>query len=200
MEDIRAKFKKELLESSLDLVSSIWILNRTPYIFNGEFRAFEEWRYQLSSLIGVDASEVIITGSGAFGVSLNPNKNYRMFDESSDIDVAIISEYHFNISWRFLRNLGSEIHKFSPAVKQSIKDHVTRYIYWGTIATDKILPHLPFGKEWAESLREMSYHPSTSGRDIKARIYKDFESLRAYQINNLRNLRTQELERETYNV
>lgn len=112
-----------------------------------------------------------------------------------DIDVAVISDYFFNTSWRFLRNLGSDIHSMPQSAKQSVRDHVQKYIYWGTIATDKILPYLPFGKQWAKALDEMSKENPTRGRVIKARIYKDFESLRAYQVNNLKNLRSQELEK-----
>jgi hypothetical protein len=79
------------------------------------------------------------------------------------------------------------------AAKQSVKDHVEKYIYWGTIATDKLLPYLPFHLQWSNALREMSKIEPTKNRIINARIYKDFDSLRAYQINNLKNLRTREL-------
>ncbi len=79
--------------------------------------------------------------------------------------------------------------------KQSVRDHVHKYIYWGTIATDKLLPYLPFGKKWLEALDQMSRIAPTVGRDIKIRVYKDFDSLRSYQVNNLKNLRAQELEK-----
>ena len=69
-----------------------------------------------------------------------------------------------------------------------------------TIATDKLLPYLPFGTQWSNALRAMSKLEPTKNRQIKARIYKDFESLRAYQVNNLKNLRTQELEKGIENV
>ena len=118
----------------------------------------------------------------------------------SDIDVAVISEYHFNDAWRTLRNLGTEIHKLSQPAKQSVKDHVNKYIYWGTIATDRILNIFPFGKAWSETLKQMQELNPTMGRTINARIYKDFDSLRAYQVNNLKNLRTQELEKGIANV
>jgi len=166
-----------------------------PVPFDNNVNEYEKWRLDLANLINVDASEIVITGSACFGVSLNPYKNYRFFDKKSDIDVAIISEYFFNTSWRCLRNMGTNIHSMPPATKQSVHDHVNKYIYWGTIATDKILPYLPFGKEWQTSLDRMSKNPYTQGRKIKARIYKDFDSLRAYQVNNLKNLRTKELEK-----
>ncbi len=195
MEKIRDEFLAELLSKPPELVASLWILDRIPYPFQDDRMLYAEWRHKLSSLLEVDSSEIVITGSGAFGISLNPNKNYKFYDESSDIDVAIVSEFFFNTSWKYLRNIGTKIHTLPPPAKQSVKDHVGKYIYWGTIATDKLLPYLPFGRKWLSALSEMSKVEPTKNREIKARIYKDFDSLRAYQINNLKNLRTQELEK-----
>jgi len=195
MNDVKSEFLKDLLNSPPEFVASVWILNRVPYPFDSDPREYERWRRKLSLLLEVDSSEILITGSGAFGISLNPNKNFRVFNEYSDIDVAVISEYFFNTSWRYLRTLGSDIHGLPQPAKQSVHDHVHKYIYWGTIATDRLLPYLPFGKKWSKALATMQKEKQTENRLIKARIYKDFESLRAYQVNNLKNLRTQELER-----
>ena len=195
MDEIRDEFLSELLNSPPELVASLWILDKVPYPFKENKKQYANWRHKLSSMIEVDSSEIVIIGSGAFGISLNPYKNYRFYDDDSDIDVAIISEYFFNTSWRYLRNLGTDIHSMPPAAKQSVKDHVNKYVYWGTIATDKILPYLPFGSQWSIALQEMSKIEPTKNRNIKARIYKDFESLRAYQVNNLKKLRTKELEK-----
>ncbi|GBL01804.1 hypothetical protein [Vibrio harveyi] len=200
MEEVKKLFLEELLTERPDLIVSTWILNRVPVPFDGNLKSYEMWRIKLASKLKVDPSEVIITGSASFGVSLNPNKNYRFFDDKSDIDVAIISEYFFNTSWRALRNMGNKRHSMSPAAKQSVKDHVNKYIYWGTIATDKLLPYLPFSKEWQEALDDMALEPETRGREIKARIYKDFDSLRSYQANNVKNLRNEELEKGVSNV
>ena len=194
MEDIKNEFLKELISLPPELIASLWILDRTPYPFNEDKKQYAEWRYKLSSMIEVDSSEIIITGSAAFGISLNPYKNFRFYDDNSDIDVAIISEYFFNTSWRFLRNLGNKKHSMPQAAKQSVEDHVHKYIYWGTIATDKLLPYLPFGKKWLEALEEMSKIEPTKNRIIKARIYKDFDSLRDYQVNNLKKLKIKGIE------
>lgn len=200
MEEIKNTFISELLSKPPELMASVWIIDRIPLLFGEDRERYASWRYQLAKGLGVDPSSLVVTGSCAFGVSLNPNKNYRFFDAQSDVDVAVISDYHFTNAWRALRNLGAERHGFSPATKQSVKDHMSKYIYWGTIATDRILPILPFGKEWSEVIEKMQHTSPTDGRKIKARIYRDFESLRAYQVNNLKNLRTQEIERGIVDV
>lgn len=195
MEDIKHAFITELLSKPPELIASVWIIDRIPLLFDENRELYASWRYQLAKGLDVDPSSLVVTGSCAFGVSLNPNKNYQFFHAKSDVDVAVISDHHFTNAWRALRNLGSEIHKLPPATKQSVKDHVSRYIYWGTVATDRILHILPFGKEWNEIIEKMQQTSPTNGRTIKARIYRDFDSLRAYQVNNLKNLRIQEIEK-----
>jgi hypothetical protein len=195
MEEIKKAFITELLSKPPELMASIWIIDRIPFLFGEDRERYAYWRCSLAKGLGVDPSSLVVTGSCAFGVSLNPNKNYRFFDAKSDVDVAVISDYHFSSAWRALRNLGAGRHKLPPATKQAVEDHVKRYIYWGTVATDRILHMLPFGKEWSEIIEKMQHTSPTDGRTIKARIYRDFDSLRAYQVNNLKNLRTQEIEK-----
>jgi len=195
MQETKDRFISDLLKDPVDLLASIWIIDRIPIIFNQDMKAYATWRRSLAKGLGVDASALLITGSAAFGVSLNPNKNYKFFDEQSDIDVAIVSDYHFMEGWRTLRNIGPKMHSMTPKVKQSIDDHVKRYIYWGTIATDKILHLLPYGKSWASTLEYAADLKPTLNRKINARVYKDLDSLRAYHANNLSNLKTKEFAR-----
>jgi len=195
MEETKQRFIDDLLTHPIDLLASIWIIDRIPLIFDQDLKAYANWRRTLAAGLGVDASALLITGSAAFGVSLNPYKNYKFFDEKSDIDVAVVSDYHFMEGWRTLRNIGAERHRMSPKVKQSIDDHVKKYIYWGTIATDKILHLFPYGKKWIETLAEVSNISPTIGRTINVRVYKDLDSLRAYHVNNLTNLKTEEISR-----
>lgn len=200
MEETKKQFLEELISHPADLLVSVWIINRIPHIFNQDMRAYAVWRHELAKLLNVDASALLITGSAAFGVSLNPYKNYKFFDDSSDVDVAVISDYHFTEAWRALRNIGPKRHGMTPKIKQSIDDHVQRYIYWGTIATEKLLHLFSFGNQWAAALDSMSKMSPTVGREINVRVYRDLDSLRAYQVANLTKLKTEELSRGIENV
>ena len=42
----------------------------------------------------------------------------------------------------------------------------------------------------------MSNEEITKGREIKVRIYKDYESLRAYNIQNIKNLKSEYLKNQ----
>ena len=72
-----------------------------------------------------------------------------------------------------------------------IQEHKNKFIFFGCIACNKILPHFPFAAEWLAAFERAAKIPKTFGRDISARIYRDTESLRSYQTANLRKLKTE---------
>ncbi|MDR7372274.1 hypothetical protein [Flavobacterium aquidurense] len=188
-------FKEELLSNPTSFICSKWILDRVPFIFNNDRIAYIKWKEELASKLGIDSKAISLTGSSSCGFSLSPTKLFRNFNKHSDIDIAIISELHFNIAWSELRNLGSKQLSLTSKQKNSYHDHKTRLIYWGTIATDQILEILPFGVSWSLNLLEMSNLAPANGRTINIRLYKDYEALRAYQVANLDKIRISLLEK-----
>lgn len=52
-----------------------------------------------------------------------------------------------------------------------------------------MLSILPFGEKWQLTLDQMSKIEPTNSRDVKLRIYKDYDALRHYQAHNIRKLR-----------
>jgi hypothetical protein len=150
---------------------------------------FIDWKRVLSEAIEVDAACITVVGSAAIGYSMNPNKNFKAFDEYSDVDVAIVSHYHFTVAWRYLRSNSIKRMHVDPRTRIAWDEHVHKYIYWGTIATDKLLGVLPFGKQWIESKTHMTSIDPTKGREVNFRIYSDFESLRSYQKDSVTNVR-----------
>lgn len=183
---MKDKLIGDIVGETLAFTTSKWIIEGIPYIFNNDFQSYINWKEKLSKLILVDSKAIVFTGSSSVGFSLNPDKNLRAFCDQSDIDVAIISAHYFDLSWFVLRNIGTRMYSFTQREKNSIADHRTRLIYWGTIATDKIIQIMPFGKEWIKAMEEMSKEKPTEGRQINFRIYKDFEALKAYHTNNLK--------------
>lgn len=197
---LKDKFISELSEKPPEILVSSWMIERVPYIFANDSDLYINWKHMLSDKINVDSASILFTGSSSLGLSLNPYKNFKLFEASSDIDVAIISDYYFDIAWHYLRNLGTKIHSFSPIVKNSILEHTRNYVYWGIVATDKILPILPFGRQWGISLEEMRKVSPTEDRNINARIFKDFGCLRSYHVANIKKLRSKVLEEDMRNV
>ncbi len=167
---------------------SHYIIEPIPFAFSGDFTGWLGWKESLASLIDVDPHDVVMTGSAALGYSLNPDKGFKQFDSASDFDCGVISAYYFDVAWRFLRQSQVSWLSYPSKTRYALNSHRKRYVFQGTIATDMILGVLPFGKEWLGALRAMETG-SAAGRDVKLRIYKDFDALRFYQANNIQRLR-----------
>ena len=170
-----------------DVFISKWIMEKTPDIFYNKEMQYYEWKHKMASGLQVDARDIIVTGSACLGYSLNPKKNFKKFNEKSDIDVGVISNDYFDIAWHELRN--KKYYKLDNNMKRALEDHKNRLIYWGTIATDKILPLLSFGKHWNKVINELKCIPPVNDREINFRIYKDNKSFRDYQLNSIKECR-----------
>ncbi len=186
-EELLINIKNELLSVPPDVFISKWIMEKTPDIFYNKEMQYYEWKHKMASGLQVDARDIIVTGSACLGYSLNPKKNFKKFNEKSDIDVGVISNYYFDIAWHELRN--KKYYKLDNNMKRALEDHKNRLIYWGTIATDKILPLLSFGKHWNKVINELKCIPPVNDREINFRIYKDNKSFRDYQLNSIKECR-----------
>ena len=189
MPTAKARVLLALKTHPADQFVSEFLLDRTPHVFGGSTRAYARWRRDLASALGVDAAELAVVGSAATGVSLNPNKGFKRFDANSDIDVAVISAYHFELAWRWLRRLGAVLYGLPDEVRSAVKSHRSRYVYDGTIATDRLLAYLPFGADWVPILAHFQMAAPCDGRDLNVRLYRDWWALRDYHVKNASSLR-----------
>ncbi len=167
-----------------------WFDETPPYLFGASRGSYLLWRSRLAADLGVSWFDVVLVGSAAVGHSLSPYKNFKPFSDDSDIDVAIMSPYYFDLAWRWMRRLGAERYGLPPAAQQWVKEHEKRLVYWGAIATDQLLQYLPFGPDWVRKLAKLSQDPPADGRTINVRLYRDHASLESYLLDSVRKLRS----------
>lgn len=177
------EIKKDLIQLSPTFFATKWLFDTVPYVFESDYLGYVQWRHELAESIEVDPSDIIITGSAGLGISLNPYKNFKKFDEKSDIDICIFSEYYFTIAWHDL--LESILPNLTPKMATAVKNHRTNYIYWETIATDQILPILSFGGKWGRIISQMNKYSCLENHEIHFRIYKNRQAFRRYLLNGL---------------
>ncbi len=181
--------KAAVLASDPRAFVSEHLLEKTPFAFGGDGAAWSRYRLLLADKLDVDAQEIVLMGSAGLGFSLNPKKGLSAFHPGSDFDFGVVSSYHFDLAWRYLRQSRVRWLTLPAEVKRAIRQHRQNYVFTGTIAANWFLAILPFGKPWQAALDEMGSLDPSLGRDISLRIYKDFDSLRFYQADNIRKLR-----------
>lgn len=186
--------QKDLLQSLRNEAPLAFVENflfdRIPDLFADDRSLFVAWKRELARRIEVDPACLTIVGSAATGVSLNPSKGFKLFDDKSDIDVAVVSQFHFNLGWRYLRMNGARRYRVDARTRIAWDEHVKSYIYWGTLATDKLLGVLPFGLQWLAATSEMAQMEPTIGRTVNLRIYSDYDSLRSYHVAGVKKVRS----------
>lgn len=172
--------------------ASLVVLDRLPFAFPSK-QSFLAWRDDLASGFGVDGKDVSLVGSAATGRSLSTRskdgKRYGLFRPKSDIDIAAVSPYHFEVAWRWFRTTNPLfLTGLDGEGKRLFERHGENYVFNGMIAADYFLSYLPFGSSWAEAMqRSQRLLPlDLTGRLMKVRIYRDFASLRQHQTEALR--------------
>ena len=188
MESDLDRIKSDIISLPTSRFVSKWFFDRVPFAFSNDKESYTIWRESIASKIMLDPSDILISGSACFGYSLSPYKQFKPFDSKSDVDICIISSYYFDTAWNELLQL-KELPPESR-MREAINDHRTRLIYWGTIATDKILPLLSFGPKWNRILAESKTNTFLENREINFRIYKDRFSIRRYigeSVNKCKN-------------
>jgi hypothetical protein len=165
------------------------MFDRVPFIFNQDRGRYVVWKRILAAKLEVDPASLLIVGSASIGRSLNPAKNLKPFDPQSDIDIAVVSQYHFTVAWRYMRANPTRRLSVDVRTRNAWDECVRRYIFWGTIPTDKLLGVLPFAEPWQAARRAMGAVAPSVDRSVNLRVYSDYEALRAYQIQSIQKLR-----------
>lgn len=186
------------LRDTRDLVHfvNMEIFELIPVLWNERHDAYARWKRRLASVLDVDPAGLVVVGSAALGVSLNPSKNFRPFQDDSDVDLAVVDARHFDVAWRHLRTMSrDQYNRLSVRSRASIDSHRKNYVFSGTIATDAILQVFPFAEQWLNATEEMRHVSPIDGRSLNVRLYRDYDALRAYQLESIQRARLRLLER-----
>lgn len=184
------QLRTALLRMTAEAFASRFLLEAIPALFANSLEGWIEWKRYLAHQLEVDPCAIRLAGSACVGYSLAPHKMLKPFHSRSDVDVAVVSQHHFDVGWRAIRRLKFSELQYAGKLRTSLDEHRTRLVYWGTIATDQILALLPYAREWALAAQTMAAVAPTTHREINFRVYRDHEALRAYQQQSLRSLQT----------
>jgi hypothetical protein len=127
--------------------------------------------------MSVHHSEVLVVGSGKLGFSIAPNKRYRHFGDTSDVDVAVASPALFERVWRDLFDYDRAGGDWPD------KEDFTRYLFRGWARPDKLPPDqsFQFGSDWWEFFRSLTASGDYGEYRITGAIYQSWWFLERYQ-------------------
>ncbi|SRR5258706_12122134 len=169
------RFKADLLQ--LDPITMV----RRHLIFGDSYILDVDKHFELKTEISaqfrIHPSEVLLVGSAQLGFSIVPKKRYRPFNDSSDIDIAIVSPFLFDLFWEQAFDYWNS-GRYWPE-QDAFKD----YLFRGWIRPDKLPPSHKFtlGKDWWEFFQYITAKGKYGPFPLRAGLYKSWTYFEKYQ-------------------
>jgi hypothetical protein len=171
----------------------------TPYVFESEPAKWKEFREFLAPKLDVAPADIRVVGSGRFGFSMNPAKNFKHFGDTSDIDVVIVNADIFDSLWLSLLRAAYP----RPPVTNRLGTWLeTRRneLYTGWLTPREIRidvkiygqvakPVVDFNFNWFTTMKVASQILPTRHEDITSRLYRTWNHAELYHLHSLGALR-----------
>lgn len=172
----------------------IWFFKK--YFNENASYKYNEFKYYMSQKFGINPQEITIIGSARFGFSMNPQKNYKDFNENSDIDIVIVSKKLFEKLWddllvNFTENDNGLSYKYKDVCRNVFKRFIDteRYPEYLTTKNEKWFQQVAGYKK---DLQIDYMFPE----EIGYRIFRSWEDFKLYLIKNIKNLKMIGVENE----
>lgn len=139
--------------------------------------AYFDLKKNVGRQFGVHPSSVVVVGSAKLGFSIAPDKRYRIFGETSDIDVALCSSELFDAIWEDVFDFWTRGEQWTELTE------FRKYLFRGWMRPDKLPPAKSFqrSKEWWEFFRQMTATGNYGSYKITGALYKTWHFLESYQ-------------------
>ena len=153
-------------------------------VLSGECRALDSAQHinlrdEIATQFSIHSNDVIVVGSAKLGYSVSPLKALKPFDDSSDIDVAIVSAKLFEVYWLEMYRAKKRMIEW-PELPDARK-----YLFSGWIRPDK-LPMLQLRNDWFDFFSDLQARRLGGPYPVRAGIYYNIGFLEAYQENGVR--------------
>ena len=198
------------------IVAKAWLLEGTPHVFRPNNMKYVIFREHVASCFDVGSQDVCIVGSAKLGFSPSPHRYGKPFEQTSDVDVAIISEEMFD---QGTRELFSTVNQFGPSlyemrssgnrqkggdqekptvsvnvddwktVKEAIRNFVFQNFNPGLLPDNNALKNRIFDRISSTSGLFLALEPRVFVSKIRCRFFRTWKAAEDYYTNSLRELK-----------
>lgn len=140
---------------------------------------YAQFKQRVAATFG-KTEQVHLAGSGNWGYSLHPEKSFKAFDKSSDLDIAVISNEQFNILWSEMRRCHRQRWHLLPEREQSNLRRNAENVYAGFISPLWLPDHRSTKRlEFRRHFNRLS-DADIGFRPVKAFFFKNLDEAVAY--------------------
>lgn len=168
--------------------------NHSWFFPNGSNAEYETFRESFASVFKVDKSDIAVVGSGKYGFSLSPKKDFRLFQafddlpDPSDLDLVVVSKALFNETWHHLRRA-----HYQGAIKAQTlyqENIFKRFILVGA-DDERDTRYLRDLSRLVDRVRKLATTRFAITQTIKLRVYASWTDTKAYHIWSMQQLAEQ---------
>jgi len=169
------------------------LLSGRPWIFSTD-EIYHTWQQSVSAELALQPENVRIVGSAATGFSLSPLKPGRSFQSvttrgrASDIDVALIDQGLFADAWNLI--LVTDRRRLLGGTGEA-RSKIREDIYWGVVGQKSVPSNTIIARRLLTAMSAAGRLPPLRGYQIRCRVYRRIDDLRAYHVSSLRQLRAE---------
>lgn len=194
--------KRDLLVLTPKEIYSKYLLGQDVWYFTeytkdiNPAKKYDEFKHFISDKLDIHFNNIAIVGSAKTGISFNPAKKFKTFNENSDFDIILVSPKHLNRLWNaylemFYKNV--VIPEYSDVSKALFKQFLT--------LKDPTQKHKDI-KDWIKTVdplvKDLQLFFGVE-RTMNYRIYNSWEAVEKYHyygINQLKNFVINNSEKE----
>jgi len=181
------QFKDDLANHDIKKIIERHIIFGTPYIFKSDEPLYFELKECIATHFQINPSQVIMVGSAKFGFSIANKKLWKKIDETSDIDMVIISDILFDNFWKDLLNFNIQL-TVRTEEEQKLYFKFLEYLFKGWIRPDLFPFQYKQKSQWFEFFKEISYN-KYDNRKVTCAIYRDQDFFNLYHSANLNKIK-----------
>lgn len=187
------QFKQDLINQDLQKVYKDHMLGSSIWYFEKNFKAssykkYDDFKKYISNRLGVHINNIAIMGSAKNGFSTSPDKNFRLFNQKSDIDIVIVSQQLFNEFWdEYLKEHNSLI-----GIKNGKYKNVTSGIFKKFITLEGFDDSNDYYKNWQKKIGDFEKDLQLLfkiNNDVHYRIYESWDAVESYYTKGLLELK-----------
>ena len=206
------KFKELVTKiDSHQVLSKVFLLEGVPYVFQKSPMKYVIFREQVADRFGIGSQDVCIVGSAKLGYSPAPDKFGTPFEQTSDVDVVLISEPLFYKGSRqlfgVLNDLEPPLHLVRPyllrenpkqgtppvvplknwsKIKEAVRNFVYENLNPGLFDSNHPLRVEIFSKIRGTAGLFLALEPKVFVSKIRCRVFRNWRAAEDYYANSLR--------------
>lgn len=188
------ELKEAIYNKSAEEIYNEFFISGEVWIFKklhneNWYEKYDDFRKYVAEKLSVHYNNIGIAGSAKLGISLNPEKNFKPFDSSSDIDIIIVSTKLFQEFWeQYLSD------SYQPTTRIKNINRVSFCIFRRYLTLDCFRKN-DYYQRWLKKTQGFEKDIQLKFQienDIHYRIFESWDAVKMYYISSIINLKKKE--------